>query len=168
MSENLDVLLSIAEISVAFAGFAGIITAISGRDQAVWDPGNTTRFRVMVYGSLSATVMALMPYVFLLNFEQVDWTLSVGVFAIYLLIFSTVMIRGFIRQRKALKSSVSIVISCLLLAATVTQILAFVGVLAADLGIYYFGVFCLFIQSTIAFVRLITQAILRQGSSSTG
>jgi hypothetical protein len=78
------------------------------------------------------------------------------------------MIRGFIRQRKALKSSVSIVISCLLLAATVTQILAFVGVLEADLGIYYFGVFCLFIQSTIAFVRLITQAILRQGPSPTG
>ena len=31
MTENLDVLLSIAEISVAFAGFSGIIIAVVGR-----------------------------------------------------------------------------------------------------------------------------------------
>ena len=40
MTENLDVLLSIAEISVAFAGFSGIITAVVGRDGSDWDQGN--------------------------------------------------------------------------------------------------------------------------------
>ena len=31
MVDDLDVLLSVAEISAAFSGFAGIITAVTGR-----------------------------------------------------------------------------------------------------------------------------------------
>lgn len=38
MVENLDVLLSVAEISVAFAGFAGIITAVAGRSDGGLGP----------------------------------------------------------------------------------------------------------------------------------
>ena len=43
MTVDLDVLLSVAEISVAFAGFAGIITAVTGRTSGGgWDPANLT------------------------------------------------------------------------------------------------------------------------------
>ena len=88
MIDDLDVLLSVAEISVAFAGFAGIITAVTGRAGGGWDPGNLTRFRLMIYSSLSAVVACLIPYVFLLNSEQVDWGWSIALLGIFLLCFS--------------------------------------------------------------------------------
>ena len=61
VNENLDVLLSVAEVSVAFAGFAGIITAVVSNNSAGWDPGNASRFRLMIFSSLSAIVASLMP-----------------------------------------------------------------------------------------------------------
>ena len=78
MSENLDVLLSVAEISVAFAGFAGIITAVVSNNPKGWDKGNLNRFRLMIFSSLSAIVASLMPFVFLLNSNQIDWTWNIG------------------------------------------------------------------------------------------
>ena len=48
MTENLDVLLSIAEISVAFAGFSGIITAVVGR-AALTGTKAIGRFRLMIF-----------------------------------------------------------------------------------------------------------------------
>mgnify|MGYP007063375952 FL=1 len=74
MNENLDALLSMAEISAALAGFAGIIIAVVGSNSSDWDPGHLTRFRLMVFSSLSAIVASLMPYVFLLNSDHINWT----------------------------------------------------------------------------------------------
>ena len=73
MTENLDVLLSIAEISVAFAGFSGIITAVVGRDGSDWDQGNLSRFRLMIFSSLSAIVASLLPFAFFLNSDNINW-----------------------------------------------------------------------------------------------
>ena len=107
MTVDLDVLLSVAEISVAFAGFAGIITAVTGRTGGGWDPANLTRFRLMIYSSLSAVVACLMPYVFLLNSEEVDWGWSIGLLGIFLLAFSAFWIRSFFLRRSNLNNYVS-------------------------------------------------------------
>ena len=165
MVENLDVLLSVAEISVAFAGFAGIITAVAGRSDGGWDPGNLTRFRLMITSSLSATVMSLMPYVFLLNSDQVNWNWSVGLLGVFMLFSSAMWIRSFVLGRKNLNNYVSFGISLMAVSATLAQLVALTDFVVADLGIYFLGVFCLFIQSCIAFFRLVTEAILRPGSS---
>ena len=45
--------------------------------------------------SLSAVVACLMPYVFLLNSEEVDWGWSIGLLGIFLLAFSAFWIRSF-------------------------------------------------------------------------
>ena len=165
MVENLDVLLSVAEISVAFAGFAGIITAVVGRRDGGWDPGNLTRFRLMITSSLSATVMSLMPYVFLLNSDQIDWNWSVGILGVFMLFSSTIWIRSFVLGRRNLNNYVSFGVSFMAVSATLVQFVALFGFVIADLGIYFLGVFCLFILSCIAFFRLVTEAILRPGSA---
>jgi len=165
MVENLDVLLSVAEISVAFAGFAGIITAVVGRSDGGWDPGNLTRFRLMITSSLSATVMSLMPYVFLLNSDQIDWNWSVGILGVFMLFSSTIWIRSFVLGRRNLNNYVSFGVSFMAVSATLVQFVALFGFVIADLGIYFLGVFCLFILSCIAFFRLVTEAILRPGSA---
>jgi hypothetical protein len=52
-------------------------------------------------------------------------------------------------------------VSFLAISATSVQFAALFGLVTANLGIYFLGVFYLFIQSCIAFVRLVTEAILR-------
>ena len=161
MIDDLDVLLSVAEISVAFAGFAGIITAVTGRTGGGWDPANLTRFRLMIYSSLSAVVTCLIPYVFLLNSEQVDWGWSIGLLGLFLLAFSGFWIRSFILARNNLNNYVSFGVSSIAIVGTIAQFGALAGFFHQDLGIYFIGVFCLFTQTCIAFIRLVQGAILK-------
>jgi len=120
---------------------------------------------LMITSSLSATVMSLMPYVFLLNSDQVNWNWSVGILGVFMLFSSTIWIRSFVLGRKNLNNYVSSGISLMAVSATLAQLVALTDFVVADLGIYFLGVFCLFIQSCIAFFRLVTEAILRPGSS---
>jgi hypothetical protein len=62
--EGSDVLIVIAEVSVAFAGFAGIVAVFRQRDLAEWAPVDATRFRFMVECSLTTILFALLPFVF--------------------------------------------------------------------------------------------------------
>ena len=165
MIENIDVLLSVAEISVAFAGFAGIITAVAGRSDGGWDPGNLTRFRLMITSSLAATIMSLMPYIFLLNSDQINWNWSVGILGVFLFFLSALWIRSFVIGRKNLNNYVSFGVGLMAVSATLVQFVALFGFVVADLGIYFLGVFCLFILSCVAFFRLVTEAILRPASA---
>ena len=62
--EGSNVLIVIAEVSVAFAGFAGIVSVFRQRELAAWAPVDANRFRFMVECSLTTTVFALLPFVF--------------------------------------------------------------------------------------------------------
>jgi hypothetical protein len=62
--EGSDVLIVIAEVSVAFAGFAGIVAVFRQRDLADWAPVDANRFRFMVECSLTTILFALLPFVF--------------------------------------------------------------------------------------------------------
>ena len=166
MTENLDVLLSIAEISVAFAGFSGIITAVVGRDGSDWDQGNLSRFRLMIFSSLSAIVASLLPFAFLLNSENINWVWCVSLLGVYLLGFTIYWIRTLILARRNLNNYVSSLVSALAILATSIQFIALTGFINPDLGIYFLGVFYLFIQTCIAFIRLVTEAILKSNSSN--
>jgi branched-subunit amino acid transport protein AzlD len=59
-----DVLIVIAEVSVAFAGFAGIVAVFRQRDLVEWAPLDAARFRFMVECSLMTVLFALLPFVF--------------------------------------------------------------------------------------------------------
>ena len=157
----LDILASIAEISVAFAGFASIITALSGRRFGEMERGNLTRFQLMIYSSLSATLVALLPYLMVYNAESVDWWLCILLLTIYLIVFLAVMIRVFIVQvaQGLLSGGVALAVVCLGVLATFVQLLSLMSILEPDLGIYLFGVYYLLIQSGVSFTRLITAAL---------
>ena len=62
--EGSDVLIVIAEVSVAFAGFAGIVAVFRQRDLEEWAPVDAARFRFMVECSLATILFALLPFVF--------------------------------------------------------------------------------------------------------
>src|SRR5262245_15275108 len=59
--EDVDALLALAQISVAFAGFSSIVVLFNRRDLAEWHALDTTRFRVMLLASLMAGFFAVLP-----------------------------------------------------------------------------------------------------------
>ena len=60
--EGADVLLTIAELAVAFAGFASIVTLFQHRDPASWPASVPVRLRAMVEASLGTLYGALFPF----------------------------------------------------------------------------------------------------------
>jgi hypothetical protein len=63
--DNLDPFLTVAELSVAFAGFASIVTIVARQDKDAWNDGNVNRFQLMVTSSLASIFFALIPFSFL-------------------------------------------------------------------------------------------------------
>jgi hypothetical protein len=56
-----EVLLTIAELSVAFAGFSGIVATFGRRDPRHWSVPDRYRFRALIETSLAAALLALLP-----------------------------------------------------------------------------------------------------------
>ena len=58
-----DVLLVIAEISVALVGFTGIIAVFRQRGISSWQPQTAYRFKFMCWNAFNAMAFALVPFV---------------------------------------------------------------------------------------------------------
>jgi hypothetical protein len=63
--DQTDVLLTLGEISVTFAGFAGVIILFLRRDAGRWVAADVTRFATMLACSLGALVFSLLPLPFI-------------------------------------------------------------------------------------------------------
>jgi hypothetical protein len=61
--QGADVLLTIAEVAVAFAGFASVVVLFQHRDPHRWPPAVVVRLRTMIEGSLVTLFSALLPCV---------------------------------------------------------------------------------------------------------
>ena len=59
--EPTDVLASVAELAVAFAGFSGIVAALGRRDEGAVFPEDRIRLAVLIGASLSTAAFALLP-----------------------------------------------------------------------------------------------------------
>ena len=60
--EHSDVLLTITEVSVAFAGFSGIVAVFGRRDPGRWPLGDRYSFFSLVETSLVAAFLSLVPF----------------------------------------------------------------------------------------------------------
>lgn len=60
--EHSDVFLTLAEVSVAFAGFSGIVAVFGRRDPGQWSAADRYRFFSLVETSLVAAFLSLVPF----------------------------------------------------------------------------------------------------------
>ena len=60
--EHSDVFLTLAEVSVAFAGFSGIVAVFGRRDPGTWSLGDRYRFFSLVETSLVSAFLSLIPF----------------------------------------------------------------------------------------------------------
>jgi hypothetical protein len=83
-----------AEVSVAFAGFASITVLFRGRSAGEWTTRDRLRYGAMLRGSLSACLFSLFPIVLLQAGVSETWTWSVT--SACLLVYGVALSRVFV------------------------------------------------------------------------
>ena len=80
-----DVLLTMAEIAVAFIGFAGIVVVFQRREADAWERTDTQRFWLMVVSALLALVFSLLPLLFIAagRSSETTWAVCSAAMAVF-------------------------------------------------------------------------------------
>lgn len=163
-----DALLTTAEVAVAFAGFASVVTVFRRREDGSWSPPDTIRFQLMITASLSTVFFALLP--FALHFfgmeERGVWSACSAMLALYLGAFMGLIARQTFQLsfRRALNPLVVWPFS--IAGVVITGLLAFnaAGIaLDRGLGPYFAGLLSLLVLSGVSFARLLPIGRPRDG-----
>jgi hypothetical protein len=64
MTLDAYILLSLAEVCVAFMGFIGIVVVLGGRSKGEWTPVDDVRFWTLMLNCLTPIALALLPLIF--------------------------------------------------------------------------------------------------------
>jgi hypothetical protein len=160
--DSLEPLLTVAEVSVAFAGFASIVTVVAGRRS--WGEGNMIRFNLMIQMSLYSIAFSLLPFS-LLYFDISEgkvWYVASTALGIFLGIVMCLSAPNFLRliREKELNVFVSGFSYVLMIVGAIAQFSVTIGEVEADIGPYFLGLLCLLALSGLSFARLMGVSIL--------
>ena len=120
-----EILLTLAEVSVAFAGFAGVVAVFGRREPGTWSFLDRVRFFSLVHASLSAFLHCIVPFG-LLAFqltEAVVWRWSSGLFVVNVTA-ATVLLLGRIRAASTSDRAGLTIVSVYVMIAMLVPILA--------------------------------------------
>ncbi len=83
-----DLLLTLAEVSVALAGFSGVVTVFGRRRTGEWDPADRLHLSFMLETSLAALFLSILPFALLAAevSPRSTWTVMSGVMAAFLVV----------------------------------------------------------------------------------
>ena len=83
-----DILLTLAEVSVAFAGFSGVVAVFGRRDPNLWSFADRFRFFSLVHTSLSSLLLCIVPFgLFALNVPEASvWRSVSALFLLYMIV----------------------------------------------------------------------------------
>jgi len=158
-----DVLLTIAEVSIAFAGFASIVAVLGRREGGGWPTEDVDRFWVMIEYSLAALFFAMVPFaLYHLGIrEPVLWELASALIAVFLLGYAVMVSRRLIRHRlaDAIRSHVLSVGGMFTVCAGLIVLEGLNAVSAPfdePFGIYLVGILWLLFGAGFMFIRLLS------------
>ena len=72
--DKVELLIGIAEIAVALAGFTGVVVAFGSRSQGSWNPGDRLRLAFLLEASLTAAGFSLLALLGLVGFSSIVYT----------------------------------------------------------------------------------------------
>lgn len=153
-------LLVVAEIGVAFAGFASVVTAFRRRSGDDWSPEDAMRFQFLIIPSLAAMALALLPFV-LAYFgvgEPDRWRACSVVMGVIVGVIFALVVRRLLKLivRRALHPAVAIPSLIGALAVVALQFCNAAGAgLDPGIAAYFAGLFYLLLLSAASFARLL-------------
>jgi hypothetical protein len=155
-----EALAALAEVSVAFAGFSGIVTAFRRHNPGQWSPLDRFRFRFMVEFSLATLALSLFPFFFseLGLTESRVWSLSsllLGGGALLYLIRSAFRLHPLLVAGEPVSRGLASVSVAVGIGIAVSAFMNAAGFFSHPSGVYLAGVGgCLFVSSAM-FSRLL-------------
>ena len=86
--EQSDILFALAEVSVAFAGFSGVVAAFGRRDPATWSFAERVGFLTLVKVSLASLFFCVVPFglATLHLSETYVWRIASALFVTYIVV----------------------------------------------------------------------------------
>jgi hypothetical protein len=166
----------IAEIAVAFIGFAGIVGALA-RGQLRPDRRHTwLGFWTMIEFGLAMLLAALLPaLLYHLGSESTQiWRISSSVFAVFLMAHLSLVTPRYVRARRGVRWPIGIhvldiALFILLLMAFVSQILNAMGIaFTTPVGGFLIGLYLLLVLSGFNFALLVYLLLLPELEMSPG
>ena len=160
--EGESILQTMAEVSVALAGFTGVVAAF-GQRREQWSATDTLRFRVMLGTSLSALGFSILPFaVHHMGAEPTaTWGISSAILAGFFVIMVLVDTRR-MRQLGATKDAafrmwVPLLGFSLASVAIVSQVLNALSIgFHRSFGPYFLALCCMLLVCAIMFIRLLS------------
>ena len=172
--QSADILQTIAEISIGFAGFTSVVAVLGRRATGEWTALDRFRLSQMLATSLAALLLSLLPLILahLGLSERVSWGLASTILAAYTIFLAISSPR---RIRRLPPEDQSQIVRPLLwsfqlaVAAVVTGLLInAAGILFhQEPGPYLLGLYLLLALSAFQFTRLLL-IVRAEGSSGTG
>jgi hypothetical protein len=160
-----DVLLTVAEVSIAFAGFASLIAIFGMRSVSATQTFDLLRYWVMLEFSLAALAFSLLPIilVFVGVSESIVWPGLSGLLAVFVIVHNVVLARLFFRGENTVRSAATpgnMVAANLVYAIIgISQIGNALGFLERQPGWFMFGLFFVLVVAAAHFVLFIGHAI---------
>jgi len=165
-----EVLIVVAEISIALAGFAGVVVAFRQRGLEALPPHEQLRLRYMLLVACVALLFALLPFVphHLRLDASATWALSSGAFALGLLslILAVVLDATKPQGRQLSRAWLYIYLTGGTLAAIALLLNCFGAFGEVLPGVYLAGLGFLLFYATSLFVRLVLSGPSPAGTSS--
>lgn len=153
-------LLTIAEVAVAFAGFASVVTVFRRRDDEGWPGQDLIRFQLMITTSLAVVFFALLPFAvhFFEASEHATWAGSSFALASFMIVLMLTAGRRVIALTRdaALNPHISLSFIALGILIALAQALNGFGLLFdRSLGPYFVGLLYLLVISGFSFARML-------------
>ncbi len=164
------ILGTIAELSVAFTGFTGVVAVFGRRPDAEWAPLEVFRFRVLLGASLAALLFSLLP--FLLHHggiaEARVWRVGSALVVLHLVVVAALDTRTLARVRRESDQPIffalETAVAAFALVVFLIQVLNALGQLASVSFSAFLAalVYYLFV-SAVNFVRLLSRVGVELG-----
>jgi len=157
--EGAELLPTLAEIAIAFAGFASLVSILGGRSSGERLVANLLRLRGMLQSAMMVLAFSLAPFLpakFGVS-DDMSWRIAGALFAL-----ATLTPLPFVYPRllaSPLNSRVTVSIGVMQLVAGLALATAVATLsLAAVVGAYHFSLFTALATSSILFMRVVTSA----------
>jgi len=155
-------LIGLAQISVALAGFTSIVAAMGNRHKGEWREIDLFRFDNLLQTSLMGVVLGVCPVVFFnIGIDQnATWRLTATVAAAYFIVGTLYGVKRFRALPKAQHHEISLVVSGIVLVATVglvaiTTLNAFGFFYSGDPGPVFLAIGWLIVFASYQFTQLL-------------
>lgn len=161
-------LLTTAEVAVAFAGFASVVTAFRRREHEGWAPQDALRFQLMIASSLSVVFFALLPFAidFFGASESSVWASASCVLGLYLVLSLASVARrtNSLTARSALNPHIARSFAAGALITLSLQALNAAGVVfEREPGPYFLGLLYLLVLAGVSFARMLPMDVRMEG-----